>query len=63
MSLRSKIKHSRVFILYFQIQTCKQVKKTRLRLVFSTCLNTTTPIYTRVFELAFQTNSYFEKKN
>ena len=38
MSLRSKFKHSKVFILWF-LNTNEVVKKTRLRLVFSTCLS------------------------
>ena len=38
MSLKSKFKHSKVFILWF-LNTDKPVQKTRLRLVFSTCLS------------------------
>ena len=37
MSLRSKFKHSKVFILWF-LNTDKLVEKTRLHLIFSTCL-------------------------
>ena len=36
--MRSKFKYSKVFILWF-LNTDKLVKKTRLRLVFSTCLS------------------------